>query len=232
MSCGPLPPDSRPGRTPPNSSCPASQRHPSGRPLASQLDLLTALLRGAKRNTDTKPIWVMIMARDVTRRSVVTRVCLTVLGAMGLGGTAAQRASASVAGPSRLFRVSAIDHIANDQQVSVLGSRSWLPLECVPAGWQPLIGDSVAVGPSPLLKRTSAQQLRRSVMHGAAAQDLHPGQRLGGPNGPVITEATTITPTVSNWRSQGDTRVRWFLVAVTIRRSSDGRERVIAIREA
>lgn len=171
------------------------------------------------------------MNRYITRRSVMGRACLAVLGAMGLGG-AAQRADASAGGSGRRYRVSAIDGIVDDQQVSVLGSHGWLPLECVPPGWQPLIGDRVAVGPSPLLGRTSAQQLQRWVRRRAAPQDLCPGRRLGGPNGPVITEATSIAPAISSWRSQRDTRVRQLMVAVTRRWSSDGQERVLAIREA
>ncbi len=171
------------------------------------------------------------MNRYTTRRSVIGRSCLAVLGAIGLGG-AAQRADASVARSGRRYRVTAIDGIGDDQQVSVPGSHGWLPLECVPPGWQPLIGDSVVVGPSPLLNRTSAEQLWRQVMRRAAPQDLQPGRRIGGPNGPVITEATTLDPALSSPRSRGDISPRQVLVAVTVRRSSDGRERVLAIREA
>src|SRR6266487_627527 len=167
------------------------------------------------------------MNMQLNRRSAVGRACLAVLGAIGLTG-AAGRADASVRRSRRAYRTSTIDRVINDQQVSVLGGRGSLPLEGVPAGWQPLIGDQVAVGPSPLLKRTSAQQLRHWVMRPAAPQDLHPGRRLGGPSGPMITEVTTIAPTVVSLRGQRDTRVRQLKVAVTVRRSSDGRERVLA----
>jgi hypothetical protein len=166
-----------------------------------------------------------------TRRSVIGRACLATLGAIGLGG-AAQSANASVRRPGRLYRVTAIAGIGDDQQVSVLGGHGWLPLECVPPGWRPLIGDSVVVGPSPLLNRTSAEQLWLQLTHRAAPQELQPGRRIGGPNGPVITEATTLDPALSSLRSREDIRPRQVLVAVTLRSPSDGRERVLAIREA
>ncbi len=167
---------------------------------------------------------------DQSRRSFVRRACLVVLGAIGLGG-AAQRAHASVGRPARSYRVSAIDGVG-DQQVSVLGAHGSLPLECVPSGWEPLIGDRVAVGPSPLLNRISAQQLSRWVTSRAAPQDLQPGRRISGPGGPVITEATTLDPALSSLRSRRDTRSRQLLIAVTDRLSPDDRVRVLAIREA
>lgn len=166
------------------------------------------------------------------------RISLVALGMVGLGG-GAQRASAAVtksgkaaaAASGRRYRVSAIDHVVDNQEVSVLASAGQLPLECVPAGWQPMVGDSVVVGPSPLLKSTSAEQISTWVMRGAAPQDLHPGQRFGGPSGPVITEATDIPPALRRLRSIRDSRVRQLMAAVTVRRWPDGRERVLAIRE-
>jgi hypothetical protein len=70
------------------------------------------------------------------------------------------------------------------------------------------------------------------LTHRAAPREFQPGRRIGGPNGPVITEATTLDPTLSSLRSREDIRPRQVLIAITLRSPSDGRERVLAIREA
>ncbi len=169
---------------------------------------------------------------DQSRRSLIRRVCLVALGAIGLGG-AAGRVDASVVRPARAYRVSAVDGV-RDQQVSVPSAHGWLPVECVPPGWEPLIGDRVAVGPSSLVNRITAEQISRGMTIRAAPRDLQPGRSIGGPNGPVITEATALDPALSSLRSRRDIRPRRLHASVTDRWSPDDRVRVlsISVREA
>jgi hypothetical protein len=167
------------------------------------------------------------MSGAQTRRSLLRRTGLVILASLGLDG-AAQSAFASVPQSSRGYRSTAVDAVRG-QQVTVVGSHDWIPLECVPAGWQPMIGDAVAVGPSPLLGETSAQQIVRWMTRPVAPSDLVPGRRIGRTNGPVITELSTIDPSLASFRNSKGTRPKFVRIAVATRFRPDGRERVLSV---
>lgn len=165
---------------------------------------------------------------DQSRRSLIRRAFLVALGVIGAGGVA-ERGDASVVRSARAYRVSAVDGV-RDQQVSVPGAQGWLSLECVPPGWKPLIGDRVCVGPSSLVNGISAEQISHGMTIRAAPRDLQPGCRIGGPNGPMITEATALDPALSSQRSRRDSHPRRLHASVTDRWSPDDQVRVIDLR--
>lgn len=171
------------------------------------------------------------MHQGRTRRSVLAGSGVLAIGA-GLAGTTARASAATRPGTDARYRIAVVDAVHAGGRVSVAGDPSTLRVEGVPPGWQVAVGDKVAVGPSPDMAGVTAQPLNHWVTYSASAEDLVPGHRLGGPAGPMVIGATSISASLSAYRSNGDRAVRRLSVAITDRLVPDSAQRILAIREA
>src|SRR5215472_2520109 len=95
-------------------------------------------LSGQRSNKAPAAMSGYAMTAAQTRRSLLRRASLAVFGSIGLSG-AVQRAYGSMRQSRRGYRSTAIEAVRG-QQVSVPGGHDWIPLECVPPGWQGSIG--------------------------------------------------------------------------------------------
>lgn len=171
------------------------------------------------------------MPQDHTRRSVLAGAGVVALGGAGVAGAVARASAAGRPATDARFRVAAVDAVHSGGRVSVAGDSRTLRLEGVPAGWEAVVGDRVAVGPSMDTGGVTAQQLIRWVTYSGAAAELVPGQRLGGPEGPLMTGATTVPAPLSALRDNGDQAIRPFDLAIADREALDSMQRIIAVRE-
>lgn len=166
------------------------------------------------------------MTGDETRRTLLSRAGLVALGvAVGKG----VNANASPASPEA--RVAMITGVQGGA-VEIEGAPGWLPVEGFPEGWQPLVGDEVAVAPSLAGDHLSAQPLVHWVTTAASPADLLPTSSVGGAGGPEVVAATVLEPDLSDRRQRGDRAPTPLKAAVGARASSGGGERIVAIREA
>jgi len=115
--------------------------------------------------------------------------------------------------------------------VQVRDAGGWLAVEGFPTGWQVLVGDNVAVGPSVAGAGTVARPLEYWTTVVAAPGALKAGQALNGTDGPVVDAATVVEPALAGQLSAGTTAQRELRVAVVERAAPDGLERILAIRE-
>jgi hypothetical protein len=142
------------------------------------------------------------------------------------GGSGATRSATDAR-----FRIATVEAVYGGGRVSVAGDSRALRLEGVPAGWKAAAGDRVAVGPSLDTGGVTAQQLIGWVAYSGSAAELVPGRRLGGPAGPLMTGATTISPPLAELRGKGDQAIRPFDLAIADSEAPDSMQRIIAVRE-
>jgi hypothetical protein len=148
-----------------------------------------------------------------------------------VAGAATRSSTASRPATDTRFGIAVVNAVHDGGRVSVAGNPRTLRLEGVPAGWQAAVGDKVAVGPSRDMGGISAQQLISWVSYSGSAAELVPGQRLGGPAGPLMTGATTVPPPLAALRGKGDNTIRPFDLAIADREAQDSKQRIIAVRE-
>jgi hypothetical protein len=174
------------------------------------------------------------MRQDGTRRSFLAGAGVIALGGAGVAAGAAARGSAAphAAATDSRYRVAVVNAVHDGGRVSVAGDARALRLEGVPAGWQPAVGDKVAVGPSLDTGGVTAQQLIRGMAYSGSAAQLVPGRRLGGPAGPRMTEATIVPAPLAALQRKGDQAVRSLHLAIAEREAQDSMLRIVGVHEA
>ena len=151
--------------------------------------------------------------------------------AAGAGAVVAGISSSARAAGSPHWRIGTVT-AARTGAVQVDGGAAWLPLEGFPDAWEALVGDQVAVAASATGKGESANPLMHWASVVAAPNELAPGLRLNGANGPRVVDATIIDDGITTQRQQGVRTPTTLRVAIAERATADGITRALAIHQA